>query len=186
MDLKFFLQYVSKLLVLNVLIFTDSHHPSCAALEGSVCVIGDREAFRKEAEATETSPSDLKTGTFPEQGVAYSKYKQGHFPPLRVKTLNLFEYESFQETCVSNGSAGYRRHIDAFQPSQNKCPPVSPSSASRQTLKLKHLAQNFSLDRAWQPQHTQFCACCETRTIALHSCWATFCGAVFGLALFKH
>lgn len=36
-----------------------------------------------------------------------------------------------------------------------------------------------------QSQHTQFCACCETRTIALHSCWATFCGAVFGLALFK-
>lgn len=55
MDLKFFLQYVSELLVLNV-ILTDSHLPSCAALEGSACVTGDREAFRKEPRPQKPAP----------------------------------------------------------------------------------------------------------------------------------
>lgn len=32
--------------------------------------------------------------------MAYSKYKQGHFPPLGVKTLNLFERVFLGDLCI--------------------------------------------------------------------------------------
>lgn len=57
---------------------------------------------------------------------------------------------------------------------------------SIQTLKLQDLAQNLSYNRALQPQRKKLCAQWKKLTISLHSCWATFYGAIFGRTLSKH